>query len=149
MSDKAPASSSAAAPSKAVCAVVRNTDAPGQATFALRGEGFKEGSKVAFLGPGAAGTGFTVDADGAFVVPITTNGQYHIQVDAGEATIKCAKSKGEQSQKDEERAAGFTAGFNAVKANCQAKEPQGIAPHTATWEKGWDAGAAAAAAKFC
>ncbi|MFD9004828.1 hypothetical protein ACFV0T_28375 [Streptomyces sp. NPDC059582] len=148
MSDKAPASSSAAAPSKAVCAVVRNTDAQGEATFALRGEGFTEGSRVGFIGPSHIGN-FTVDADGAFAVDAAKNGQYHVLVDGGEDTIKCAKAKGEQSQKDEERAAGFTAGFKAVKANCQAKEPQGIAPHTATWEKGWNAGAAEAADKFC
>ncbi|MCX4819685.1 hypothetical protein OG883_07165 [Streptomyces sp. NBC_01142] len=131
------------------CAVVRSTDAPGPAAFSLMGEGFPEGAKVSFLGPSHAGTNLTVDADGAFVVPGAKDAQYHIVVDDGEDTVKCAKAKGPQAQKDEERAAGFTAGHKAVKANCQATQPQGIAPRTKSYDDGWKEGAAAAAAKFC
>ncbi|WP_405979096.1 hypothetical protein [Streptomyces sp. NBC_00158] len=133
----------------AVCAVVRNTDAAGAPTFSLMGEGFKEGQKVAFIGPSHSGTGFTIDADGAFVVKDAKDGQYHITVDDGASVIKCAKAKTQQSQKNEEKAKGFADGFKAVKANCQAKLPQGIAPPTATYEKAWKDGAAAAAAQFC
>ncbi|MEU9314199.1 hypothetical protein [Streptomyces sp. NPDC048256] len=147
VSTSAPASPAVVPAGK--CAVVRDTDAQGKETFSLRGEGFTKGDKVSFLGPSHSGTGFTVDADGAFVVKDVKDGQYHILVNDGEDTIKCAKAKGEQSQKDEERAKGFSDGFKAVKANCQAKQPQGIAPRTAEYNKGWDAGAAAAAAKFC
>ncbi|MEF2529639.1 MULTISPECIES: hypothetical protein [Streptomyces] len=133
----------------AVCAVVRNTDAAGQATFSLMGEGFKQGQKVSFIGPSHGGSGFTVDADGAFVVTGAKDGQYHISVDDGESIIKCARAKTEQSQKDEEKAKGFADGYKAVKENCQAKPAQGIAPRTETYNKAWNEGAAAAAAKFC
>lgn len=133
----------------AVCAVVRNTDAAGAATFSLMGEGFKEGQKVAFIGPSHSGTGLTVDADGAFLLSKAKNGQYHISVDDGESTIKCAKAKSQKAQTDEEKAKGFTDGYKATKANCQAKPPQGIAPRTETYNKAWLDGAAAAADKFC
>nr|WSX47909.1 hypothetical protein OG409_02455 [Streptomyces sp. NBC_00974] len=133
----------------AVCAVVRNTDAAGVATFSLMGEGFKEGQKVSFIGPSNSGTGLTVDADGAFSVPISKEGQYHISVDDGESTVKCAKAKSQQSQKNEEKAKGFADGYRAIKNNCQAKPPQGIAPHTETYNNAWNDGAAKAARDFC
>ncbi|MFE6848260.1 hypothetical protein [Streptomyces sp. NPDC057686] len=147
MSERAP--ETATVVPTAVCAVVRNTDAAGAATFSLMGEGFKEGQKVSFIGPSNAGSGLTVDADGAFVVPITKEGQYHISVDDGESTVKCAKAKSQQSQKDEERAKGYADGYSMTKANCKAKQPQGIAPRTDTYNKAWNDGAAAAARDFC
>ncbi|MEU9108760.1 hypothetical protein AB0D54_31400 [Streptomyces xanthophaeus] len=133
----------------AVCAVVRNTEAAGAATFSLMGEGFTQGQKVSFIGPSHSGAGFVVDADGAFVVSNAKDGQYHISVDDGESTVKCARAKSQQSQKEEERTKGFATGYAAIKKNCQAKLPQGIAPHTETYLKAWNDGAAAAAAKFC
>lgn len=147
MNDRAP--ETATVVPTAVCAVVRNTDAAGAATFSLMGEGFEEGQKVSFIGPSNTGTDLIVDADGAFVVPISKAGQYHISVDDGESTVKCAKAKSQQSQKDEEKAKGYADGYKAIKNNCQAKQLQGIAPHTETYNKAWNDGAAAAAAKFC
>ncbi|MFB7466168.1 hypothetical protein ACFCZ1_22175 [Streptomyces sp. NPDC056224] len=147
MSERAP--ETATVVPTAVCAVVRNTDAAGLATFSLMGEGFKEGQKVSFIGPSNSGHGLVVDSDGAFVVPISKEGQYHISVDDGESTVKCAKAKSQQSQKDEERAKGFADGYRAIKNNCQAKQPQGIAPRTATYNMAWNEGAARAAADFC
>ncbi|MGW2933288.1 hypothetical protein ACWDA7_15785 [Streptomyces sp. NPDC001156] len=55
----------------------------------------------------------------------------------------------EQSQAQQQFAKGFTDGFNVAKATCKAQAPQGVTALDPNYEKGFNAGAAAAIAKFC
>ncbi|GAA3370906.1 hypothetical protein GCM10020367_19410 [Streptomyces sannanensis] len=150
LSEGAHGSAPSALPAAPSCSLKRMTGPAGATTFALMGEGFTKGAKLSFASNVQASGGVTADDAGTFVTQaVLPEGQYHVVSEDGETTIKCEKAKSALAQSDAERAEGFRDGYNLIKANCKAQKMQMIEPRTPSYDKGWDAGAAAATEKYC
>ncbi|MEU8973943.1 hypothetical protein AB0D11_32550 [Streptomyces monashensis] len=136
---------SPAAAASPTCGVSR---ADGRASLAVVGEGF-EPDKAVFIesAHGAQGTERT-DAGGNFAATITNARGTITARQVGGPEVRCgtAEQGGRQSAQ-EQYAAGYKAGYAAMKSDCDVRQLQGVTVNE-NFRRGFRDGAAAAA-KFC
>ncbi|MFD9334961.1 hypothetical protein ACFWBF_11230 [Streptomyces sp. NPDC060028] len=134
----------------ASCSVSQNPQKPDG--FDVKGEGFTPGERVVIQAQNGEGLRLTATADGTVSIagipkeasPFTMKQGDGPKITCG--TVKEAEQKGAQ---DEYRK-GYRQGVADTKADCKAEPPKhGLAPLDPNYEKGYNAGAAAALAQFC
>ncbi|GAA3811182.1 hypothetical protein [Streptomyces chiangmaiensis] len=130
----------------ATCSVTKRTSDMAN----IAGQGFTPGSTVRVLIGGISSGSFTIGATGTIAVGITGKvGVVSLQEEGGAKVICGTIQQAEQKESQDQYKKGFLDGFNAAKATCKAQAPQGVTAVDPNYEKGFNAGAAAAIAKYC
>ncbi|MGR6971462.1 hypothetical protein ACU639_18055 [Streptomyces cynarae] len=138
-----------AATPKATCHVTQDAQNPDR--FNVIGTGLTPGADVS-IRQGTTTTFFTASADGGLsgTLKVASAGGPVTLQEKGGPTLSCGSVKqAEEQQTQDQFAKGFKDGFNLAKATCKAQAPQGVTAVDPNYEKGFNAGAAAAIAKFC
>ncbi|POX54844.1 hypothetical protein C3488_00060 [Streptomyces sp. Ru72] len=119
--------------------------------FNVIGTGLTPGANVS-ISQGANSFGFRASADGGLSGTLTVSqqgGPVTLQEEGG-PKLSCGSVKqAEAKQTQEQYAKGYKDGFNLAKSTCKAQAPQGVTAVDPNYEKGFNAGAAAAIAKYC
>ncbi|MGW5664305.1 hypothetical protein ACWEWG_30210 [Streptomyces sp. NPDC003758] len=138
-----------AATPKATCHVTQDAQKPDR--FNVIGTGLTPGADVS-ISQGGATAFLRASADGGLSGTLTVSqkgGPVSMQEEGG-PKLSCGSVKqAEEQQTQDQFAKGFKDGFNLAKATCKAQAPQGVTAVDPNYEKGFNAGAAAAIAKFC
>lgn len=140
-------SAQAVAPS-ASCHVTQDANAP---TFSVIGQGFTPGANVK-IQQGTAALTMRAGADGGFQGTLTVEakgGPVTMQEEGGPKLSCGTVQQGEQQEAQSQYQKGYLDGFTAAKATCKAEPKQGVTALDPNYEKGFNAGAAAAIAKYC
>ncbi|MCX5379344.1 hypothetical protein [Streptomyces sp. NBC_00091] len=118
----------------------------------ITGKGFTGKETVAIKGDnGYSNPQFNVPAGGNFQINGLPAGTYTVD---GVACAGGTPAKPQDQQQPDTNAKaeydkGYRQGFQAIKANCEAKPPKTALPPDQNWTDGYNAGAALAAKTFC
>ncbi|MFJ3878648.1 hypothetical protein ACIPW5_14430 [Streptomyces sp. NPDC090077] len=143
-----PAHPAPAAPAAASCKVVQGYSAT---TWAIEGSGFP-GDTAAVTGdngydnPAAKVTAGSVRLSGLPAGHYTVGG---VACTGGTAPAQDGTGTGTGADAKARYDSGFRKGFQSIRADCSAKQPNTLGQVDPVWQKGYDAGAALAATTFC
>ncbi|MET8641940.1 hypothetical protein [Streptomyces sp. NPDC004675] len=140
-------SAHAAAPT-ATCHVTQSANSP---SFNIIGQGLTPGAKVRIRQAGTS-IGMVAGADGNLAGSIevgSAGGPVTMQEEGGPRLACGTVKQAEEKQTRDQYAKGYQDGFKLAKATCKAQAPQGVIAVDPNYEKGFNAGAAAAIAKYC
>ncbi|MED7821183.1 hypothetical protein [Streptomyces chiangmaiensis] len=143
------AGSAQAVTPKATCHVTQDAQKPER--FNVVGTGLTPGADVT-VAQGGHKTFFTATAEGKLSSNLTiasTGGTVTMQEEGGPMLTCGTVKQAEEKQTQDQYAKGYEDGFKLAKATCKAQAPQGITTLDPNYEKGFNAGAAAAIAKYC
>ncbi|MCX4696389.1 hypothetical protein [Streptomyces sp. NBC_01408] len=103
---------------------------------------------VRLEGPNGASHVFTVRTNGVFGMGNLPAGSYTVVPSGSGEKAPCVDAKAAaQKNSREQFANGYRAGFTDLRKDCQKQPPQGTVDPN--FEKGFNAGAAAAEKRFC
>jgi hypothetical protein len=128
---------------------VRNTGNPNN--LLVSGRDFRPNKSVAVESANGSEGSVRADATGRFSLTVTDASGTVSAQQIGGPVVGCGTAEeGEQKNAKEQFNEGFRQGFAAVRENCDRREPQrGFARVDENFERGFNAGADAAARRFC
>ncbi|MEE1671586.1 hypothetical protein RCR19_39885 [Streptomyces sp. WAC07094] len=140
-------SAQAVAPA-ATCHVTQSANSP---SFNVIGQGLTPGAKVRIRQANLT-VGMVAGADGRLAGTLrvgSTGGAVTMQEEGGPRLTCGTVKQAEEKQTRDQYAKGYQDGFKLAKATCKAQAPQGVTAVDPNYERGFNAGAAAAIAKYC